>query len=177
MAFDHLKQAIISAPVLIMPNFTKQFEVKCDASGYGVGAVLIQQGQHIAYFSTALSAQTMSTLAYDCELMALAFAIEHWQPYLLEQKFVVRTDQRNLRHLLEQQIVTPVQQCWIYKFLHYKFVIEYKLEHTIRAADSLSHQGDIELNALSHPRWIDLDELQVAVHSCSFLRESGRISP
>lgn len=81
MAFDNLKQAIISAPVLIMPNFTNRFEVSVMRPD-GVGAMLMQQGQPIAYFSKALSTKTTSTSAYDRELMALALAIEYWQPYL-----------------------------------------------------------------------------------------------
>lgn len=44
-------------------------------------------------------------------------------------------------------------------------MIEYKAGHTNRVVDSLSRQGDIELNALSHPCWIDLDELHAVVHN------------
>lgn len=106
MAFEQLKAAIISAPVLIVPDFQKPFEIECDASGSGVGVVLVQQGQPIAYFSKALSPKIVSHSAYEKEFMALALAINHWRPYFLGRKFFVKTDQKSLGHLLEQQIVT-----------------------------------------------------------------------
>lgn len=58
--------------------------------------------------------------------MALVMAIQHWRPYLLGQKFVVHTNQRSLRYLLEQRITTQNQQNWIAKLLGYDFEIVYK---------------------------------------------------
>lgn len=94
-----MKATIISAPVLIMPDFQTPFEIECDASGSGVGVVLVQQGQPIAYFSKALYPKIVSHSAYE-EFMALALAINHWQ-YLLGRKFIVKMDQKSLCHLLE----------------------------------------------------------------------------
>lgn len=54
-AFESLKRAVTSAPVLVLPNFAIPFEVECDASGKGVGAVLMQQKHPIAFFSKAFS--------------------------------------------------------------------------------------------------------------------------
>lgn len=70
--------------------------------------------------------------------MALAMAINHWSPYLLGRRFVVRTDHKSLQHLLEQQIVTPAQKCSMTKLLGYKFVVEYKVGESNGAADALS---------------------------------------
>ena len=50
-AFDELKRCLISAPFFMLPNFNKQFEIECDASGIGIGGVLMQEGKPIAYFS------------------------------------------------------------------------------------------------------------------------------
>ena len=60
IAFDHLKEALVSSPVLIHPDFARRFYVQCDASDVGVGAVIFQKddedGEHpIAYFSHKLT--------------------------------------------------------------------------------------------------------------------------
>ncbi|KAH9698410.1 hypothetical protein KPL71_024002 [Citrus sinensis] len=54
-AFDELRQAMASTPVLALPNFTKPFSIECDASGRGIGAVLMQEGHPLAYISKGLS--------------------------------------------------------------------------------------------------------------------------
>ena len=51
IAFDEIKKRLISAPLLIVPNFNKQFEIECDASGIGIGGVLMQENKNVAYFS------------------------------------------------------------------------------------------------------------------------------
>lgn len=79
MAFDQLKGAMISASVLTLPNFSKQFviECECDASRAGLGAVLVSDGKLIAFFSKGLAGTMVSRLAYEKELMALVLAVQH----------------------------------------------------------------------------------------------------
>lgn len=84
-----LKSTMTSAPVLVLPDFTQEFHVECDASGSGVGAMLMQNKKPIAFFSKALSMGSRSKSIYEKELMALVMAIQHWQPYLLGSSWFI----------------------------------------------------------------------------------------
>lgn len=66
-SFELLKQAMIQAPVLALPNFEEEFVVETDASGIGVGAVLQQGGHPIAYLSKALSLRHQALSTYEKE--------------------------------------------------------------------------------------------------------------
>lgn len=85
-------------------NFAQPFVIECDASGLGVGAVLMQANRPIAYFSKALKGRALHMSTYENELFALVTTIQKWMPYLLGQAFIVRTDQQSLKFLLEQKV-------------------------------------------------------------------------
>lgn len=136
-AFEELKEAVVSPPVLRLPDFIKMFVVECDASGEALGAVLIQEGQPLAYFSQALKGMNLTLSTYEKELQALVMAVRKWRHYLLGQSFKVRTDQQALKYLLEQRVGTPSQQKWISKLLGYDFTIEYKSGKNNAVADAL----------------------------------------
>lgn len=138
--------------------------IEFDASGAGLGDVLMQEGRPIAYFSKGLSKQTQAKSTYEKKLMALVLAIQALRPYLLGQKFIVRTDHRSLRHLLHQKIATPAQQLWVAKLLGYDFSVEYKPGISNAAADALSRQQEESSFAvISASQWVDTVKLQKKV--------------
>ena len=70
-AFEQLKAAMASAPVLALPNFSLPFTIETDASGVGTGAVLVQQGHPIAYLSRTLAPKHLQLSAYEKEFLAV----------------------------------------------------------------------------------------------------------
>ncbi|MCH89143.1 hypothetical protein A2U01_0010036, partial [Trifolium medium] len=162
-AFEHLKQRLTTAPVLTLPDFSKSFVIECDASGGGIGAILMQEKKPVAYFSKALGVKNLAKSAYEKELMAVVLAIQHWRPYLIGRKFVVSTDQKSLKQLLQQRIVTAEQQNWAAKLLGYDFEIIYKQGRLNKGADALSrvHEG-MELTTMnSYVKWAQEEQIQV----------------
>ena len=86
-AFTALKQAMVTAPVLAMPNFNTLFVVESDASKEGIGAVLSQGGRPIAYFSKGLSPKHQVLSVYEKEMMAILAAVKKWNTYLMGRHF------------------------------------------------------------------------------------------
>ena len=87
---------MVSAPVLVLPDFTQPFVVEAYASSHGIGAVLSQGGRPVAYFSKALSSQHQTLSVYEKEMMVVLVAVKKWNSYLLGQHFKIKTDHQSL---------------------------------------------------------------------------------
>lgn len=125
-SFPILKEALVLAPVLELPDFSLPFKVECEALGSGIGAVLMQGGHPILYFSKVLSHKTKVMSAYDRELLALVLVVTKWKHYLFGTTFEVHTNHESLKHLWEQSIITPQKQRWLIKLMAFNFTIVYK---------------------------------------------------
>jgi hypothetical protein len=101
-AFDELKHRLINAPLFALPDFSKQFEIACDASGLSIGDVLMQEGRLIAYFSKKLNGAQLNYPIYDKELYALVRVLEVWQHYLWPKEFIIHSDHEALNFLKSQ---------------------------------------------------------------------------
>lgn len=108
-AFDSIKVALTSAPVLKLPDFKQEFIIETDASAQGIGAVLMQGAHPLAFLSKALGPKNQGLSTYEKECLAILLAVSKWRQYLQHAEFVIRTDQKALIHLEEQQLNTPMQ--------------------------------------------------------------------
>jgi len=150
----------VSAPVLSLPDFSKPFILETDASAVGIGAVLAQDGHPIAYFSKKLSNCLQQQFSYVRELYAITEAVAKFRHYLIGHHFVIRTDQRSLKHLQDQTIQTPEQEAWLPKLLGFSYAIEYKPGPTNAAADALSHSFHM---AISIAQLSLMDDIRAAL--------------
>ncbi|XP_035542985.1 uncharacterized protein LOC118346088, partial [Juglans regia] len=141
-AFSLIKEKLTNAPLLVLPNFAKTFEIECDASGIGIGAVLMQEGRPIAYFSEKLSGAALNYPTYDKEMYALVRALENWQHYLWPKEFVIHTDHESLKHLKGQQRLNKRHAKWVEFIETFPYVIRYKQGKENVVADALSRRKD-----------------------------------
>lgn len=100
---------MISAPVLVLPNFSQPFEIEADACDKGIGAVLQQARHPIAFISKALGPRHLGLSTNEKECLVILMAVDHWRSYLVGNDFIIRTDQRSLVHLDDQRLTTPWQ--------------------------------------------------------------------
>ena len=170
-AFEKLKQAMMTLPILALPDFNTPFEVETDASGYGIGAVLMQNKRPIAFYSHTLAARDRAKPVYERELMAVVMAVQRWRPYLLGRTFIVKTDQRSLKFLLEQRVIQPQHQKWIAKLLGYSFEVMYKPGLENKAADGLSRiPPTVHLNQLTAHTLVDIKVIREEVDKDEYLK-------
>ncbi|WVZ06579.1 hypothetical protein V8G54_019925 [Vigna mungo] len=133
-----LKLALTTAPVLAIPNFEEPFVLETDASGLGIGAILSQNKHPIAYFSKKLSLRMQKQSAYTREFYAITESLSKFKHFLLGHRFIIKTDQKSLKELLEQTLQTPKQQQWLPKFIGFDFTIQYSPGKENTPADALS---------------------------------------
>lgn len=157
-ALQLLKQALIQAPVLTLPDFSRSFVLETDASDSGFGAVLMQEGHPIAYLSKPLSGRNQGLSTYEKECMAILLAVDKWRCYLQHKPFVIRTDHKSLLFLTEQKATTKLQQKAVLKLMDLSFSIVYKQGITNAADDALSRcPTENSLCAISEtaPVWLE----------------------
>lgn len=169
VAFQTLKNALVTAPVLALPNFALQFSVETDACDVGVGTVLSQQGHPVAFVSRTLGPRNRGLSVYEKEYLAILLAVQQWRPYLQIGEFVIRTDHKSLTHLTEQRLHTEWQQKALTKLMGLQYKVVYRKGIHNGAADALSrkppHNSQILSITTATPAWLDRVEDSYATDS------------
>ena len=145
-AFDSIKAAISTAPVLALPDPSLPFIVHTDASEFAIGAVLMQdQGkgeQPIAFLSKKMLDAETRYPVHEQELLAIIHALNSWRHYLSGTKFTIRTDHKSLEWFRTQPRLSGRQSRWIDTLANFDFNIEYMEGKRNVVADGLSRRRD-----------------------------------
>ena len=140
-SFQELKTKLTTAPVLTIPSGKGDFVVYSDASHQGLGCVLMQQGQVVAYASRQLKPHERNYPIHDLELAAVVFALKMWRHYLYGESFEVFTDHQSLKYLFTQRDLNARQRRWMELIKDYECVIHYHPGRANVVADALSRKS------------------------------------
>ncbi|WVZ80919.1 hypothetical protein U9M48_028353, partial [Paspalum notatum var. saurae] len=140
-AFDELKKRLTTAPVLTLPDLTKSFTVYCDASKEGLGCVLMQEGNVIAYASRQLRKHEVNYPTHDLELAAVVHALKIWRHYLFGNRCEIYTDHKSLKYIFTQNELNMRQRRWLELIKDYDLEIHYHPGKANVVADALSRKS------------------------------------
>ena len=139
-AFELLKKKVAQQPVLTFPNFSKVFQIECDASIIVIEGVLSQEGIPIAFFSEKLNEAKHKYYSYDLEMYALVQSLKKWRHYLLPKEFIVYTDKQALSFINSQEKLNHRQMKWVETLQAFTFSIMHKKGVANKVADALSRR-------------------------------------
>lgn len=97
-----MKHKLTTAPVLTIPDPNGHFIVITDALGEGVGEVLMQERNVVAFESQKLKQYEMNYAPHDLELLDIVHALQMWRHYLLGNPFEIKTDHLGLKYIFTQ---------------------------------------------------------------------------
>jgi len=142
-AFQSLKTALCSSPVLQSPDLTRPFVLQTDASDRGVGAVLSQAGDHgqdhpVAYFSRKLLPREERYSTVEKECLAIKLAIQAFNTYLMGRSFAIETDHRSLEWLDRIKHSNSRLTRWSLFLQSYSYSVHYRKGSSNGNADGLS---------------------------------------
>jgi Retroviral aspartyl protease/RNase H-like domain found in reverse transcriptase/Reverse transcriptase (RNA-dependent DNA polymerase)/Integrase zinc binding domain/Retrotransposon gag protein/Zinc knuckle len=140
-SFEELKNRLVTAPILVLPEGTEEFVIYTDASGKGLGCVLMQFGKVIAYASRQLKDYEKNYPVHDLELAAVVFALKIWRHYLYGAKCDIFTDHKSLKYISTQKELNMRQRRWLELLKDYDVNIQYHPGKANVVADALSRKS------------------------------------
>ena len=152
-AFESLKDKLITAPVLIVLDWSEPFEIICDLSDYAIGAVLCQRREKvfwaIYYSSYTLNEAQENYTTTEKEMLAVVYSCDKFRPYIIGSRVIIYTDHAAIRYLFEKKDAKPRLIRWV--FLLQEFDIEIRdkrgvenvvADHLSRLEDTKGEQGN-----------------------------------
>jgi len=139
-SFQELKRRLTSAPILMIPDVGKPFEVYFDASHLWLGYVLMQEKRAVAYASRQLKVHERNYPTHDLEVAAIVFALKIWRHYLYGAQYRVFSDHKSLKYLFDQKELNMRQRRWMVFLKDYDFELLYHPGKANVVADALSRK-------------------------------------
>ncbi|MBQ0070665.1 MAG: DDE-type integrase/transposase/recombinase, partial [Spirochaetales bacterium] len=136
-----MKKKLTTTPVLIPPDTSKPFEIFCDASLQGLGAVLMQERQVVAYASRQLRPHELNYPTHDLELAAVVYALKTWRHYLLGNRCEIYSDHKSLKYIFTQPDLNLRQRRWLETIKDFDMSISYTPGKANVMADALSRKS------------------------------------
>ncbi|KAL0539843.1 hypothetical protein IC582_024064 [Cucumis melo] len=164
-SFQNLKQKLVTAPVLTVPDGSGSFVIYSDASKKGLGCVLMQQGKVVAYASRQLKSHEQNYPTHDLELAAVVFALKIWRHYLYGEKIQIFTDHKSLKYFFTQKELNMRQRRWLELVKDYDCEILYHRGKANVVADALSRKVSHSAALITRqaPLHRDLERAEIAV--------------
>ena len=165
-SFEELKEKLTTAPVLIMPDIHKGFDVYCDASRLGLGCVLMQEGRVVAYASRQLRKHEQNYPTHDLELAAVVHALKIWRHYMIGNKCQIFTDHKSLKYIFTQRDLNLRQRRWLELIKDYDLDIQYHPGKANVVADALSRKGQANMTIarlISQELCWEMERLNLAI--------------
>jgi hypothetical protein len=159
-AFQTLKDRLTTAPILAQPNIHKNFDVYCDASRIGLGCVLMQEGQVVAYASRQLKRHEENYPTHDLELAAVVHALNIWRHYLLGNHCNIYTYHKSLKYIFTQSNLYKRQCRWLELIKDYDLEVHYHPGRANIVADALSRKAQCNCLTMGPPLHTLCDEFQ-----------------
>lgn len=148
VAFETLKQKLVSAPILVAPCWTKSFEVYVDASNVAIGSVLSQKDDKghdhpIYYASRQLVAAKRNYTTTEREALGMIYSVQKFRHYLLGYKFVFHVDYDTLKYMINKPQLSGRIARWVLLLQEFDFTINVRPGKTHANADHLSRLSNI----------------------------------
>ena len=127
--------------MLVIPNFNKPFQVRCDASGIAIGAVLSQDDRPIAYYSEKLNGEKHKYSSYEQEFDAIVQELKKWRHYLMYGEFLLYSDNHALQYIMQQPKLNRKHEKWVKYLQSFTFVLKHISGQENKVIDSLSRRS------------------------------------
>jgi hypothetical protein len=148
--------------ILVLPDMEKSFSNYCDASGQGLGCVLMEDGRVVAHASRQLRKHEVNYPTHDLVLAAVIHALKIWRHYLMRKRCELYTDHKSLKYIFTQSNLNHRQRRWLELIKNYDLGINYHPGKANVVADALSrrsHVSKLVVDSMPFELCVEFDKL------------------